>query len=207
MSDGTDETASIDLSIAFFCTVLVLFVFVAFQPEALPEDPKRQTIGQTEWTRTVQTPGWNAVAERGGFALMSGEMLQILDMDYIGAGIRKPGSIENSARASQSFFAGKGAVLNEFSLSVTLTPGDLPEGIIRASVSMDRDGECPGGGARLLTVWAMTKVPDLNPLLEFAKRCGRKLRLESPLKPASDGTVTLRIALRPGDYTAESMFR
>ena len=61
MQGDDDSTATIDLAIAFFCSVLVLFVFVAFNLEDAPEDPVRTTLGQRDATVTIEPPTWSAI--------------------------------------------------------------------------------------------------------------------------------------------------
>lgn len=86
--DTSDEIAAIDLAVAFFCTVLVLFVFVAFNIDRDPKTDPFRTTSQDELTIPAPIPAWSAINQRGSFAIWLDDRLLVLDLVEITKGMR-----------------------------------------------------------------------------------------------------------------------
>ncbi len=208
MISGADDTPAIDLSVAFFCSVLVLFVFVSFSLDH-PQAPfVPATLGQIEETQEVSPPTWSAINKRGSIALFSKSRLVILDLVTIAEGILDMTAAFDDGLNYMSFIPSHSASPNTYKLTLSLVPGQLPKPWVRKALELDAEAPCFEENFKHLTVLIDRQSGTLNDLTAFAQRCGVKLR-PIYLRAAndSDGSTQQLIKLLPGDFKAESMFR
>lgn len=202
-----DDTAALDLSIAFFSAVLMLFAFVAFQITRTPRPEPAATLRQPDIARPVQPPTWSAVAERGSWAVYDGTDFTILDMDAIAAGMRDVLDAYDGDDGYQTLTLHDDADPRSFSLRLSFRPDALPEPWRREVLSPGLDEPCPETGRPILRTYVAADVPDVTALAAYLDRCGRVFA-PVPLREAGDtGRVTVQIGLSPGSYSAEAMFR
>ncbi|QEW20181.1 hypothetical protein LA6_002376 [Marinibacterium anthonyi] len=202
-----DDTAALDLSIAFFSAVLMLFAFVSFQLTRTPRPEPAATLSQPDIARPVQPPTWSAVAERGSWAVYDGTRLTILDMDAIAAGMRDVLDAYDGDDGYQALTLHDDADPRSFSLRLSFRPDALPRPWQREVLQPAPDSACPETGRRLMRTYVAADVADVTGLAAYLDRCNRQFA-PLPLRAASDaGRVTVQIGLTPGSYSAEAMFR
>lgn len=202
---GHDETAAIDLGVAFFCAVLVLFVFVAFNLDDDPRPDVPQTLGQREQTRPLAPPAWSPVAERGSLAVFHAGRLTVLDLAEISAGLADPtraysgddGFTLAQMRAEPSPAA--------FALRLSMAVPAIPAPWRRETRDPGPETPCPETARPLVTVLAPPEAGDLAQLEAYARRCGHRLRIE-PV-PERGGMLQIPLGLSSADFAAEGMFR
>lgn len=205
---GEDETAAIDLSVGFFAAVLVAFIFAAFS--AAPDAPPVPvtSIGQTAETVEVLPATWSPVRERGGFAIVSGGIVTMLDLGALAREIvAAPPGTAGGEDGHASFHAGQGAAPNEFAVNLVFTPGALPAAWVREVTPLGAGAPCPGSVRRLLTAWVDQREPSIAPLLSWASACRIRLRVEVLPAAAESGRVSRAIALDAGSFAAQRIFR
>lgn len=203
--DDVQDTASIDLAIAFFCAVLVLFVFVAFNLDRDAEAPPLQTLSQTEITAPVFVASYSPINTRTSFLLMTGTGLFHLDLPQIGLGMRDVGSQYNADDGYMLYTRGSGLSPAEFLLTLYISVEAPPAEWIAAEI--DVTGECLNSLNPLLTVFHVEEAQDPSPLLVWAEACGQRVRFE-PITVSPDGRFgVLTVALNPGAYAADRIFR
>lgn len=206
MALGEDETASIDISMTFFAAILLIFVFVAFN--LAPEmSPPTATLGQNEETVEALPATWNPVAERGSFALLSGGVLNLLDMKEVARGIVDPTAAVSTEANHASFLAGEGPAPNEFGLALSFTPGALPGAWVSDTLVPEDDTPCPVGLPSVLTVWVDHREPGLAQTLSWAASCQLRLRVEVLPPAAPSGRVSRAISLDADSFAMQRMFR
>lgn len=210
MSDRADETASIDMAMAFFSAVLVLFVFVKFNTVPDPREPVKVSTGQTVPTVTSWPATWQTINRRGGFGLYVGKELVVFDMSAIGEGLvdkLKSAPVPGQSGLSPGF---AGSAPESFDLLWGFVPATPPEAwqdLVIPATQL-QDGACPDGMPSALNVFVWAELDDLTPLMRFAERCGLGLRFElfdpkRGLEKRSDRAV----ALQPRSYQGERVFR
>lgn len=202
-----DDTAALDLSIAFFSAVLMLFAFVAFQLARTPRPDPVATLSQPDAARPVQPPTWNAVAERGSWAVYDGARMTMLDMDAIAAGMADVLDAYDGDDGYQALTLQSGADPRAFALRLSFRPDALPAPWRREVLTAAPDAPCPETGQRLLRVYVAADVADITPLAAWLDDCGRQLAPLPLREPGETGRVTVQIGLGPGSYSAEAMFR
>lgn len=207
MTSDADHTASIDLAVAFFCSVLVLFVFVAFNLDNDPRPEIPVTLAQRTLTREIVPPAWSALTERGSYAVLAENDLVVLDLPAIGTGIQDPSAVFQRTQEYPSYIAGPSAAPNAFSLSFAIRPEDTDAPWQRERLSLEADADCPQTARSLITVFLPSTTTNLGPTLAYARRCGLRLRFHPLRQARADGYVSLRIALSPESYSADRMFR
>ncbi|MEL6958743.1 MAG: hypothetical protein AAGL89_07320 [Pseudomonadota bacterium] len=205
VQDDVQDTASIDLAIAFFCAVLVLFVFVAFNLDRDPESPPLQTLSQTEITSPVFVASYSPINTRTSFLLMTATGLFHLDLPQIGRGLRDSSSQYNADDGYMLYTRGTGPSPAEFLLTLNISVEDPPADWVAAEI--DVSGECLSSLNLLLTVFHVEEALDPSPLLAWAEGCGQRVRFE-PITISPDGRIgILTVALNPGAYAADRIFR
>lgn len=202
-----DDTAALDLSIAFFSAVLMLFAFVAFQMARTPRPDPPATLAQPDIARPVQPPTWSALPERGSWAVYDGTRLTLLDLDAIARGMRDPLDAHDSDDGYQSLTLHDGADPRSFSLRLSFRPDALPAPWQREVLRPGPDAPCPQGGRRILRSYVAADVADVTPLAAYLDRCDRQFAPLVLPEPGDSGRVTVQIGLGPGSYAAEAIFR
>lgn len=204
--DEGDETASIDLAVGFFCSVLMLFVFIDFNVEDVPHSNFTDTAGQTEQTVEMWPAAWSAVNERGNFAILQDTGLTQLNLGAISKGMVSAKSQYQGENGFQLFSVEPGVAPNSFSLRLNFVLSDIPRPWRRQVIGWNED-TCFLNSRRLLTVFVPRESPDLAALLAFGQRCGQRLRLMQAGAISDDGRTEIKFGLAEGDYSAERMFR
>ena len=202
-----ESMAPIDLALTFFLSVLVLFVFVEFHLASTPQEPPPASLGQETPTLEATPPTWRPVNERGGFAVFSDGRLTRLNMQGLGAVVVDPLLNPPADQGGLSWTGGQAGIPNSFVARVRLSPTQTPE-TWRAGPALDpATAACPAGWPRLLTVFAPLNEADLGPLVDFAGRCGWRLRFEIVKPAGSSERLSFAIGLSPQAYSRERMFR
>ena len=204
--DEGDETASIDLAVGFFCSVLMLFVFIDFNVEDVPPSNFRDTLGQIEQTVDMWPGAWSAVNQRGSFAVWQDTGLTLLDLGAISDGVVTSKAQYRGDNGFQSFSAGQEAAPNSFSLVLNFTLSNIPTPWRREVVAWD-DEKCFSNSRVLLTVFVPREAPDMANLFAFGQRCGQRLRLQPAGALSDDGRTQIKFGLSEGHYSAKGMFR
>jgi len=204
--DEGDETASIDLAVGFFCSVLVLFVFIEFNVADTPRTDVTDTLGQTEQTVEMWPSAWSAVNQRGSFAVWQNTGLTLLDLGVISEGVIAAKFQYQGENGFQSLSVPPGSAPNSFHLTLNFVISDIPLPWQREVVTWNEDA-CFKGSRSLLTVFVPRETRDVARLLAFGQRCGLRLRLEPAGALSSDGRTEISFALSQGAYSAERMFR
>lgn len=202
-----DETACVDLGVNFFCAVLMLFVFAAFNLDDDPRPETLLTLGQREETREIEPPAWSATAERGSFAIFHEGKLLLLDMASITAGIEtqaKAYSGDNGFMLFQSLSESSPAA---FTLTVNLAVWNPPAPWLRETLEPGPDSPCPISALRPIAVLVTPDAGDLMALQSYARRCGHRLRIEPVKAPTAAGMLRIPFGLSFADFSAEKMFR
>lgn len=205
MANHDDETASIDLSVAFFSTILMLFVFVAFNLDDAPRDEVEFSIGQTEETIEVIPPAWSALNKRGSFALLSAENLTFLNLTNIAAGMITPKDQFQGENGYRSYSRKGEPAPNAFQLTLNLLVTDIPEAWRGETLAFD--GPCPESAHSLVTIILAPEVDELSAIQEFAARCNFRTRYEQTSGLGAEGWITFAVGLSESAYSAERMFR
>ena len=201
---------AIDMSVAFFAAVLMLFVFVAFNVQR-PERPEElPSIGQTQPTVEAVPGTWSAIVPSGGFALLLGDTLHVIDMNRLAEGVANPLSQVSTDGGWSNFETLETAAPNSFALEVVFLAQDLEPALLRSvhDLASDANQTCPDTdviGTNLAVV-VEPDHPDLMPLLRFGFDCGLQIRVE-PVDIRSRRTLRWNIARSPASYTSEAMFR
>ena len=205
-TDNQSDTASVDLAIAFFCSVLVLFVFIAFSIVA--EEPRTNvdSIAQQDETQELNSSGWKAVRERGDFAFYAGGALTILDMSAVALGLHAP-EVAYTGQRGETIFSTSSrykAVPNASSLQLYIDAEAPPERWVRARLDLTRDFDCPQGLRPQLTVFLLPEDEDLAPLSNLSQACDLRLRYAQAKTP---DLLKLVLVLSPRSFTSQSVFR
>jgi hypothetical protein len=223
----SDSTSSIDLSVAFFSSVLVLFVFVSFVV-AHHSAEEKPAIGQKEITSTVLPAGWDPYPQRTRYALAYDGKLSVLDL-------KKPANAL-AGLDKKIFVAGKhfdnsrlksrqpdpSAVLFQFET----TGEEMPQGIVEQSVKLDamiaKDDATSHGQNCTLTLPASNggvKPPisvyidsgddaSLEKFLQMATICKFEYRiLLLRERGEKDDPMVLNFARLKEFFTSEKLFR
>ena len=203
--DDEDDTAAIDVAVAFFCAVLVLFVFVAFNIDRDPKTTLRQTTSQTEPTVPAQVPAWTAINQRGSFAIWESGTLFVLDMSNIGEGMRTiteqyqgPDGYFNYTRGAESSPA-------SFRIDLGVFTQQAPDLWIRARVGSNDD--CADDVRPLVTVFVSSMETDVAELMALAQRCEFRIRFEILGSLQDERWGSLSLLLGQAAYGSERIFR
>lgn len=203
--DTSDETAAIDLAVAFFCAVLVLFVFVAFNLDRDPKTEPFRTASQEEITIPAPVPAWTAINQRGSFALWSDDRMIILDLPEISKGMRVITDQYQGADGYMSYLRGSESSPASFRVDFGLTVLSPPEPWVKAVVT--QEGACPETIRSFVTLFIPEGADRLNPIFDLSERCGFRVRFET-LKIDSAGlSGTFALALSAGSFGGERIFR
>nr|VFJ90508.1 MAG: hypothetical protein BECKH772A_GA0070896_1002210 [Candidatus Kentron sp. H]VFJ91681.1 MAG: hypothetical protein BECKH772B_GA0070898_1002010 [Candidatus Kentron sp. H]VFJ98298.1 MAG: hypothetical protein BECKH772C_GA0070978_1002010 [Candidatus Kentron sp. H] len=213
-----DSPVSVDVSVAFFASVLVLFVFVTFALNR--ETPRVEPVstGQIIETAAAIPPSWGPIPERTSYAFLDSRQLQVLEMEHFSVAMVTPEKMVSSDAHFENI-----TVLSDrnapesFSLNIGTVGGVLPSQWVRATVPAVRtqDGGCPideqtwsAFRRNLLSVLVMrSEKIDLPEFVAFADTCGLRYRL-IPLPTASaKGRVNIPISLQPNSFRFETIFR
>lgn len=209
--ENQDDIALIDLAVAFFAAVVVIFAFVEFNVSDVPESKPQASIGQEESWMAAQPATWQPVNQRGGFGYYDGEALVILDMVGLGAGVVDPLESYVDPVNGLTWFPGSAEAPNAFRVAVRFHPETHPVAWRRGEIldpGVQIEGECLDFPAALLTVFVPNEVVDLAPLAGLATRCQLRMRYEFITAPRSeDRPVSFAIDLEPSDFQRERMFR
>lgn len=208
-SEEENDTAAIDLAVAFFSAVLTVFVFVQFVLSDRPENEPRASIGQQHETIAAVTPTWHPIAERGSFAVLRGTTLTVLNLSALSAGIMDSRDGYFADNGGQSFRALEESAPNSFSLTIRFIPSDIPEPWRREVVELANEAAtCPETVQRVLTVFVGPETENLSPLITHSKACEIYPRfVYTSGKKTDDQLVSQRIGLSPSAYARERIFR
>ena len=204
--DEGDETASIDLAIGFFCSVLMLFVFIDFNFEDAPRKDVVATLGQETETVEVLPGAWSAVNQRGSFAVWTPSGLTLLDLGSIAGGVVAPTAQYQGDNGYHLFTVLKQPAPNAFQLTLDFVVADIPGPWQRETIAWG-DQACFTASRPLLTVFLPRDEPDLALLLALGQRCGLRLRLDQMGEISPEGRTEIALSLSESAYSAERMFR
>ena len=207
MLGNDDDTAAIDMSIVFFSAVLMMFVFVAFNLDALPDPEEPISIGQSVPTVEVLPRSWSPINERGSYSVLTMDRLYLLDLSTIGKGVIDSSEAVSTDDAFQVYSARAESAPNAFRLLLTFNPDRFPEPWVRESSSLMKDSACIAIQRPLLTVLAMPGSSLLVSLMAYVDRCGIRLRLDFLPKTEAQEMVTASIGIGSASFRAESIFR
>ena len=219
-----DNPVSVDVSMAFFAAVLVIFVFVSLQIARTSPAEEKPSIGERTPVAEAVPPSWQAVPERTSFAMLIDDSLHVLELDHFARGIDTPlawVSLRDHGERSET--ATKGTP-EGFELRLSTTAKDLPPEWVRTTialtgaVSVDAEtGEeaCALAEAEraailrpVITILVADRDgADLAPLARMTRVCGYRFRLTSMGRAASSGRFSIPIGLSEDAYTAERIFR
>lgn len=204
-AEDVQETASVDLAIALFCAVLVLFVFVASNLDRDPEAPPLQTLAQTKITAPMTLPSYSPVNERTSFLLMTEDRIFHINLPEIGRGIRDR-AVQYSADDGYHLFSrGTGQSPAEFLLTINMSVKAPPTVWIRSEIDLAE--KCPGDLRPILTVFYLKSSRLFPSLSTWAEKCGMRVRYE-PVSLSPDGRIGMvTLALNAEVYSADRIFR
>lgn len=209
--DGEENMASIDLAVTFFACVAMLFVFVSFVFAVEPPLRDRPSVGQSAATVEAVPSDWTAVVRRSTHAVLHAGTLAVISSEAAAGAIDGSAPVAAADQSSVSvIMRGRGipepAPPNAFVLAMSLDPGSLPQGWLRASVVPGPEAPCVPGKGSLLTVWIDAASGSLAPLLSWAERCEVELRYEH-LRPTDTGRHSFGIGLVPAAFNLKTIFR
>lgn len=213
-----DSPASVDVSVAFFASVLVLFVFVTFALHRETPRTDRISTGQTVATTTAISPSWSPIPERTSYAFLSGKQLQVLEMNHFSAAMDAPEKmVSTDAHYENIMVLSNYDAPEAFALDLGTLGGSLPHEWVRTSVRAvpSKNDGCPiddqtmkAFRRRLLSVLVMrTKAVDLPGFVAFADVCNLRYRLIPLPAAGKTGRVSFRISLQPGSFRFQTIFR
>lgn len=203
--DSSDETAAIDLAVAFFCTVLVLFVFVAFNLDRDPKTEPFRTASQEQITMPAPIPAWSAINQRGSFAVWSDDRLIVLDLAEITHGMRVITDQYQGPDGYMSYLRGREASPASFRADFGLTVQSPPEPWVKEILT--QNGACPDTIRPFVTVLVPEGASELGAIVDLSERCGFRVRFEN-FKVGSDGVSgTFGLALSARSFGGERIFR
>lgn len=206
MTDGDDGLASVDLSVAFFCAVLVLFVFVTFSRIERPIQPLDRTLGQPVPVLTTTVPTWWPVLRRGKVAVYSDGRFQELRLAQVLAQVEASANSVTTENGGLDWSQSPGRAVHGFRLRLGVDFGTMPEDWAGAQVALTEEAACVPAATYL--VFLDEEEADIAPLLAYGERCGLLFRFEAIAAPPEDRTVRrLTIGLSPGAYARERIFR
>ena len=203
------DTALIDLAIAFFCSVLVLFVFIAFS--IVTKEPRQnvESVAQVEERQELNSAGWNAVRERGDFAFFHQGMLNVLDMSVIARGLQEPETSYSGPNGDALFSTSSRykAIPNASNLQLFVDAEAPPLPWLLARVDLTDDFACPEALRPQLTVFLLPEEEDLAPLTTFSRACDVRLRFAHTKTPGEGEPVRLVLVLSPSQFSSQRVFR
>lgn len=212
MIGASEDTVSVDLSVAFFAAVLAMVAFVEFAVTRAPDTPPAETLNQPRPSVSVTPPGWRAVPPRGQFALYSGGRFSHLDLtDMAQAAVDPRHDAVNEDANYTRLVSGRAASPRAMSLTIVLSPASLPEVWSRFTVFPDSDPPpaCPDGlnPDRPLFVYVPSNDADIGPLLRYLANCGLAAELRPIAPPSTDGRTEVRLDFNAGSFAIEALFR
>jgi hypothetical protein len=213
-----NSPVSVDVSVAFFASVLVLFVFVTFALNQVTPSVERATTGQTVETIAAIPPTWSPIPERTTYAFLGGQELQVLEMEHFSTVMAAPEELVSSDAHFENISVSSNSNAPEaFFLSIGTIGGTLPAQWVRASIPAVRseDGGCPiddqtrtAFRRNLLSVLVMNSDRvDLPEFIAFADACGLRYRLIPLPTKSAKGRVSITISLQPNNFRFETIFR
>lgn len=207
--ETSDDLASLDLSVAFFSAVLMLFVFVDFNLNTTQVEPPDESLGQLSPTLHAPPGSWRAATPSGEIAVQMGEALYVLDAAHLALGAADPLNDISSDQAWVSFPRMDGFAPNGLHVDISLTPDAPRTQMVRAAYDLaDPEVPCPSAPAYgPLIVYVAEASADLGPLLRVGSACALPLRIE-PAPFANDArTVRLQLVRSAAMFDGESLFR
>lgn len=206
-SDATD-TSALDLSVAFFCSVLVLFVFVAFNLDDREPLPDQDSLGQEALTVAAEPGMWGAVVPSGRFAVMTDDTLYVVNLARVAQGIVVPSEQVSTDRAWGNYSDVAGFAANQFTYRLNLNLTDPEPDLIRESIVLNgSEFACPDWPVRSdLAVFVPDGAFDLGPLLAFGATCNLALRIEPVFDP-EETIASIFFGRSAASYAGERMFR
>ncbi len=219
-----DNPVSVDVSMAFFAAVLVIFVFVTIQVARITPEDEWPSVGQRVPVAEAVPPTWSVVPERTTFAILSGTTLHVLELDHFARAIDAPLGWVSTRDHGENSSVPKTGAPESFDLKMSTTGENLPTEWIRASIDLsgaERINEENGDTVctlskterdailrPILTVFVMN-LPgtDLSALTKMTGACGYRHRLSPLGRPSSSGRISVRIGLSEEAYSAERIFR
>lgn len=212
MIGESDDTASVDLSVALFAAVLAMVAFVAFAITRTLPTPPTETINQLRASVDVTPPGWRGVPLRGQFAFYSEAHFVLLDLTDIALSAIDPRHHGVDEDTDFSILdAGRAPSPRVFSLRIVINASAPPEAWVRFSTFLESDltQNCPDeiNRDRPLFVYVPRDEADIGPLLRYLAACRMTANLR-PIPPKNtDGTTSMRLELNAGSFTIEALFR
>lgn len=208
-ANALEDLASIDLSVAFFCAVLMLFVFVEFNLNAIEAEQPDNSLGQLNPTFSAEPSSWRAAIPSGELALQLKDKLLVLDAAYLATGASNPLKDISSDSAWVSFPRISGFAPNGLHVDINLTSEAANTQIIRASYDItDPMAPCPSKPPHgPLIVYVSEKGEDLSPLLRFGAMCELPLLIEPAPFSSDDDVVRLQLVRSSANFEGESLFR
>lgn len=208
-NDEHNDTASLDLAIAFFCSVLVLFVFIAFS--IVTEEPRVnvRSIAQSDDTIEMGSAGWQAIRERGDFALFHKGKLTILDMSAIARELHDP-DLAYSGPLGETVFSTSArykSVPSASALKIYVDADAPPPPWVLATVDLVEPFECVDGLRAQLTVFLLPDENDLSPLTRLDRTCDLRIRHAHVKTPEDGGHLRLVLILSPRSFDSQRVFR
>ena len=213
-----DSPVSVDVSVAFFASVLVLFVFVSFSLNRDTPRMERASTGQVNDTATAIPPTWSPIPERTSYAFLDGRQLQVLDLGHFSEVMYTPQKIVSSDAHYENVTILKDRNAPEaFNLTLGTVGGSLPAEWVRVTVPVvnTNDGSCPiddqiwaAFKRRLLSVLVMrSESVNLPQFVSFAEACDLRYRLIPLPAVNANGRVNIPISLQPASFRFEVIFR
>ncbi len=213
-----DSPVSVDVSVTFFASVLVLFVFVTFALNPIAPRIERVSTGQTVETATAIPPSWSPIPERTSYAFIDGRELQVLNLDHFSDAMVSPEKLVSSdAHFENITILSDQNAPEAFSIIVGTIGGKLPMQWVRACIPAVRseDASCPidektrtAFRQNLLSVLVMqSEKVDLPELVAFLDACGFRYRLIPLYAVSATGRVNIPISLQPSSFHFETIFR
>jgi hypothetical protein len=230
----TDEDpVAVDVSLAFFASVLVLFVFVVIVAARDTPPIEKPSTGQIQPTMDAVPSTWAPVPERTSFAVLTPDKLILLELDHFAKSIMSPlNSIATDTQFESATLLRREAAANAFVYKIEATADAIPPQWIRLEVPLraqqpaiappppaqdeDRETRCPISSADLshfyrkfLTVFIMPgEGTDLGHFMAFAKDCGLRFRMV-PLRPGrkGDNVLSIPFGLSAGQFALTHMLR
>lgn len=210
MNQTESDNSSIDLALAFFCAVFVLFVFVKLNVQTNPEQPTLASIGNPVSINDAIPNSWQTIAQRGGFAIHYKNKLLLLNMSNVARGIHTDtyNSFGQNGWLNWDTPRGSSAAPHAYILEIWINVTNPPAPWIRQTVDFSEVTECNFPMPALVTVFIEPSSTGLDQLAEFARICGSRLRFQLLRREiASNGITLVSIGLSPSAYSRRNIFR